>query len=201
MSDQTPPPSAPPPLPVSTPPTTPGLATASLVLGIVSIIGGAILIIPMVLAIVFGHISLSRIRKDPKLTGSGVAITGLVLGYVSIIFGIFMAGLLAAMAIPAFQKVRENAMHKVMENDARQIAAAAQQVMLENGDKPVVFQIDPATGKVSGPIGVYVKQVARGTIEVDGTIENPQDTFSLQNPKANQGNEMVFDAEGHLATK
>lgn len=172
-----------------------------MVLGIFSLMGGAILIVPMVLAIVFGHISLSRIRKDPKLTGSGIATAGLVMGYVSIIFGFFMAGLLAAMAIPAFQKVRENSMRKVMENDARQIAGAAQQIILENGEKPVVFHIDPVTGKVSGPIGMYVKQVMPGTVEVDGTIENSHDTFSLQNPKANRGNEMVFDANGHLTTK
>ena len=200
MSDQTPPPLTTPP-PVPTAPSTPGLAVASLVLGIISVIGGAILIIPMVLAIVFGHISLSRIRKDPKLTGSGIAITGLVLGYVSIVFGIVMAGLLAAMAVPAFQKVREASMRKVMENDARQIAAAAQQVMLENGEKPVIFHIDPVSGKVSGPIATYVKQITPGTVEVDGTIENSHDTFSLQNRRANKGNEMVFDAEGHLSTK
>ena len=177
------------------------MAVASLVLGIISMMGGAILLVPMILAIVFGHISLSRIRKDPKLTGSGLAITGLVLGYVSIFFGIFMAGLLAAMAIPAFQKVRENSMRKMMENDARQIAAAAQQVMLENGEKPVVFHIDPVTGNVSGPIATYVKHVTPGTVEVDGTFENSHDTFSLQNPRANRGNEMVFDADGHLSTK
>ncbi len=163
--------------------------------------GGAILIIPMVLAIVFGHLSLSRIRKNPKLTGSGIAITGLVLGYVSIIFGIFTAGLLAAMAIPAFQKVRESSLQKMMMNDARQIAAAAQQVMLENGEKPVIFHIDPVSGVVSGPIAIYVKQVTRGTIEIDGTIENTHDTFSLQNPRAYRGQEMVFDADGHLSTK
>lgn len=200
MSNQTPPTLATPPA-VSTAPKTPGLAIASLVLGIISMMGGAILIIPTVLAIVFGHISLSRIRKNPNLTGSGIAITGLVLGYVSILFGIFMAGLLAAMAIPAFQKVREASMLKVMQNDARQIAAAAKQVMAENGEKPVVFHIDPATGAVSGPIAAYVKQVLPGTIEVDGTLENAHDTFSLKNSKANHGNEMVFDAEGRLAPK
>jgi hypothetical protein len=172
------------------------MAIASLVLGIVSLMGAAVLIIPTILAIVFGHISLSRIRKDPRLTGSGIAITGLVLGYISIIFGIIIAGLLAAMAIPAFQKVREQSLQKVMVNDARQIGAAAQQVMLENGGKSITFEIDPATGTVSGPIGEMVKQVSKGTREVDGVIENSEDTFSLQHPHAHRGEPVVFDLNG-----
>ena len=177
-------------------PKTSGMAIASLVLGIISMMGAAVLIVPTILAIIFGHVSYSRIRKDPRLAGSGIAIAGFVLGYVSIFFGIFTAGLLAAMAIPAFEKVREQSMQKAMANDARQIASAAQQVMLENGEHPVSFQIDPQTGLVSGPISDLVKQVTRGTRQVDGVIENSHDTFSLQNPKAYGGHEVIFDSEG-----
>jgi type IV pilus assembly protein PilA len=101
------------------------------------------------------------------------------------------------MAIPAFAKVREESLHKTMQNDARQIAAAAQQYMLENGEKPVAFHIDPQTGLVSGPISVYVLHVTRGTREIDGTIENAHDDFSLQNPNVRRGKPVVFDAEGH----
>jgi len=178
------------------PPKTSGMAIASLVLGVLSMMGAAVLLVPTILAIVFGHIAHSRIRKDPRLTGSGLAITGFILGYVSIIFGIMMAGLLAAMAIPAFEKVREQSMQKAMANDARQIAAAAQQVMMEKGEQPVSFQIDPQTGAVSGPISTYVKQVTRGTRQVDGVIENSHDTFSLENPKAYGGKAVTFDADG-----
>ena len=104
---------------------TPGLAVASLVLGIISMLGASILIIPTILAIVFGHIAYSRIQKDRRLDGAGIAIAGFVLGYVSILFGIFSLGLLSAMAIPAFQKVREESLRKAMQNDARQIGASA----------------------------------------------------------------------------
>jgi hypothetical protein len=172
------------------------MAIASLVLGIVSLMGAAVLIIPTVLAIVLGHVSLSRIRKDPRLTGSGVAIAGFVLGYVSIIFGIIVAGLLAAMAIPAFEKVREQSVQKMMVNDARQIGAAAQQLMLETGEKRISFEIDPATGAVSGPLGEVLKQISKGTREVDGVIENSEDTFSLQHPRAFRGEPVVFDLNG-----
>lgn len=42
-------------------------------------------------------------------------------------------GLLAAMAIPAFQKVRANSQDKAILNNLRQLAAAADQYYLENG--------------------------------------------------------------------
>ena len=200
MSDQLPPPLNP-PSPASSSQTVPGLAIASLALGIVSLVGGAILIVPMVLAIVFGHVSLSRIRRDQRLTGSGIAIAGLALGYASILFGFVIAGLLAAMAIPAFQKVREESLRKAMQNDARQIAAAAQQIMQEKGEQRLVFHVNPESGQVSGPIAEYVKQITRGTVEVDGIFENSKDSFSLQNPKAYKGKEMVFDSEGRLSSK
>lgn len=150
----------------------------------------------MVLAIVFGHVSYSRIKKDPSLDGAGLAIAGFVMGYASIFFGIIMAGMMAAMAIPAFQKVRETSMQKAMQNDARQIAGAAQQFMMEEGEKPVAFTIDPETGGISGPLATYVSQISRGTREIDGTIENTTDTFSLTNPNVAKGREFIFDADG-----
>jgi hypothetical protein len=172
------------------------MAIASLILGIVSVLGAAILLVPTILAIVFGHISLSRIHRDKSLGGSGIALAGLILGYMSIVFGIFFAGLFAAMAIPAFQKVREASLQKAMANDARQIAAAAQQAMMEKGVTKVAFEIDPVTGKVSGPISEYVKQITPGTCAVDGVIENADGTFSLENPKAYHGAVITFDSEG-----
>ncbi|PTY07131.1 hypothetical protein DB347_07410 [Opitutaceae bacterium EW11] len=183
-----------PPLPSA--PKTSGMAVASLILGILSVMGGAILLFPMVLAIVLGHIAYSKTNKDPSVGGRGIALAGLILGYASIFFGIIVAGLLAAMAIPAFQKVRDESLMKAMQNDARQIGAAAQQVMLEKGTTRVVFTIDPQTGAVSGPISQYVTKVSRGTVAVDGTIENETDTFSLKNPQCHQGQVLTFDAEG-----
>lgn len=86
---------------------TSGLAIAALVLGIVSIIGGAIFIAPTVLAIVFGHIASSQCKKDSALGGRGMAIAGYVTGYISIVY---IIGVLAAMAIPAYQKVRQTSL-------------------------------------------------------------------------------------------
>ena len=52
---------------------------------------------------------------------------------VEIMIVVVIIGLLAAMAIPAFQKVRVASQDKAVLNNARQIAAAADQYYLENG--------------------------------------------------------------------
>ena len=52
---------------------------------------------------------------------------------VEIMIVVVIIGLLAAMAIPAFQKVRQSSQDKTILNNARQLAAAADQYFLENG--------------------------------------------------------------------
>src|SRR6185436_18858967 len=52
---------------------------------------------------------------------------------VEIMIVVVIIGLLAAMAIPAFQKVRTSSQDKAVLNDARQLASAADQYFLENG--------------------------------------------------------------------
>ncbi len=56
-----------------------GIAIASTVLGIVWIYW-----IGSMLAIVFGHISLSQIKRNPYQTGRGMAIAGPLLGYIGL---------------------------------------------------------------------------------------------------------------------
>jgi len=52
---------------------------------------------------------------------------------VEIMIVVVIIGLLAAMAIPAFQKVRQSSQDKAVMNNARQLAAGADQYFLENG--------------------------------------------------------------------
>lgn len=52
---------------------------------------------------------------------------------VEIMIVVVIIGLLAAMAIPAFQKVRGNSQNKAVVNNVRQILSAADQYFLENG--------------------------------------------------------------------
>lgn len=57
---------------------------------------------------------------------------------VEIMIVVVIIGLLAAMAIPAFQKVRISSQDKAVMNNARQLSAAADQYFLENGVTSVV---------------------------------------------------------------
>ena len=52
---------------------------------------------------------------------------------VEIMIVVVIIGLLAALAVPAFQKVRASSQDKAVLNNARQLAAAADQYFHENG--------------------------------------------------------------------
>jgi type IV pilus assembly protein PilA len=56
---------------------------------------------------------------------------------VEIMIVVVIIGLLAAMAIPAFQKVRQASQDKTILNNARQLGSAADQYFLENGTNNV----------------------------------------------------------------
>jgi hypothetical protein len=68
-----------------------GLAIASLCCGIVGCFYG----VPAILAIVFGFIARSQIKKQPQ-EGSGMALAGIILGIVWIVVGIGAAIVLVA---------------------------------------------------------------------------------------------------------
>jgi len=52
---------------------------------------------------------------------------------------VVIIGLLAALAIPAFSKARQITREKAITNNLRQIAAAAQQYLLEQGTPSVAY--------------------------------------------------------------
>lgn len=74
---------------------------------------------------------------------------------VEIMIVVVIIGLLAAMAVPAFQKVRAASQDKAVLNNARQLSSAADQYMLEAGVSVV------ASSNLVGP-DKYVKII--GTI-------------------------------------
>ena len=114
---------------------------------------------------------------------------------VEIMIVVVIIGLLAAMAIPAFQQVRESSRGSAMDNDARQLAAAAQQYMLENNMTTIDATINQATGVVTGNLDVYVSQVGKGY--TDGTITIAADaTFDLTHPQVNDGVAVTYSSEG-----
>ena len=63
-------------------------ATASLIIGFLScVIFGIISSVP---AIILGHISLSKYKRNPKYQGKRIAVAGIVLGYIGILITVFI---------------------------------------------------------------------------------------------------------------
>lgn len=93
---------------------------------------------------------------------------------VEIMIVVVIIGLLAAMAIPAFQRVRQNARESAITNNLRQLAAGAEQYFLETGATTVntadlvgtdnfVRQIEPVAGED------YTFDIAEGFTELSVT--------------------------------
>lgn len=74
---------------------------------------------------------------------------------VEIMIVVVIIGLLAAMAIPAFQKVRQTSQEKTMLNNLRQLASGADQYFLEEGKTTVT-----SDELISSSAG-YVKSVEK----------------------------------------
>lgn len=96
---------------------TDGKATASLILGILSILCFGLLTgLP---AIILGHISRGNIEQSRgRLTGAGMALTGLILGYVSIVSTILI---IAAIAIPNLLRAKITANESAAATTVRMI--------------------------------------------------------------------------------
>ncbi|MGM7666916.1 DUF4190 domain-containing protein [Microbacterium sp. A93] len=71
-----------------------GMAIAAMVLGIVGVVSGGFLLVPQVLAIVLGHLSLNKDRQS-----RGFAIAGLVMGY--LVTGFWVLGVIGFMGLLA----------------------------------------------------------------------------------------------------
>ena len=82
-----------------------------------------------------------------------------------------MVGMSAAMAIPAFQKVRENSRQKTVMNNLRQIASGGQQYLLENGATRATY--DDIVPEYVSPI-----QPVAGE-DYTGLVVHPQGTLSV----------------------
>jgi type IV pilus assembly protein PilA len=93
---------------------------------------------------------------------------------VEIMIVVVIIGLLAAMAIPAFQKVRATSQDKTVLNNLRQLASGADQYFLEEGKSTVTSLILVGSGST-----FYVKKfndVAGETYPL--TITNSQESLA-----------------------
>lgn len=69
-----------------------GLSIAALVCGIAAIFTGGFMLIPQVLAVIFGHLAL---RREPS--GKALALTGLIIGYVMVLLTVLVVVLFVAL--------------------------------------------------------------------------------------------------------
>jgi len=112
---------------------------------------------------------------------------------VEIMIVVVIIGLLAAMAIPAFQKVRQSSIEKTLTNDAKQIASAANQYFMEFGTSTISVTITSGVVDTSTPLGSYVHQVTKGNL-FPGTLSAGL-TFTGQNLALPVGT-LTFSPEG-----
>lgn len=131
------PPSLPPqqptgPAPIARPPSTSGLAIASLILGC---LGFITLGLTGLAAIICGHIARSKIRKsNGAKTGSGIALAGLITGYFG--FSLTFIAILASLAVPSFNVIQDKANQMKVMNQGRQILMACQLYQSDNSTYP-----------------------------------------------------------------
>ncbi|MBC7932031.1 MAG: DUF4190 domain-containing protein [Rubrivivax sp.] len=127
-----------------------GFATASLVFGILSYVGFVIVGAPIV-AVVCGHIALSRIKHSGgRIGGRGLAIAGLVLGYVAL--AISVAVLLFLLGIAG--------LGSKMESDQRQ------------HDTRVKAQESERARAAAGDLSQYVGVYDFGAYTIDVLVES-----------------------------
>ena len=96
---------------------------------------------------------------------------------VEIMIVVVIIGLLAAMAVPAFNKVRQTALEKSAMNDLRQVAAAADQYFLEN---PTATEVSIETLKNNYVKGLKHSGDSSGTVVFTDPIKNEAGTISAQ---------------------
>jgi hypothetical protein len=108
-----------------------GLATTSLVLGILSMVCFGVLTgIP---AIICGHIARGRARSAPmQHGGAGMALAGLIMGYISLVMTFVI---LPAMLLPALSKAKARAQQINCMNNMKQIGVAFKVWALDHTDQ------------------------------------------------------------------
>ena len=111
---------------------------------------------------------------------------------VEIMIVVTIIGLLAALAIPAWQKIRLTTICNTMDNDARQLASAAQQYFMEYGATTVT--VGYSAGVISGPLSDRVRFVSQQYTDTSWTLTTTA-TFAFSHGSLPAPRN--YDAEGH----
>jgi hypothetical protein len=143
-------------------PPTSGLATASCILGILSLFG--CLLLTGIPAVVCGHIARSQSRADPgRQGGAGIALAGLIMGYIGIVMPLLI---LPAMLLPALSRAKDRAQRINCVNNLMQVGIAFRTWALDHNDQYPF--------NVSTNAGGTLEFSARGA---DGYDANPLPVF------------------------
>ena len=116
---------------------------------------------------------------------------------VEIMIVVVIIGLLAAMAIPAFNRVRATSRGNAMDNDARQLGGAAEQYFMETGLATVAVTYDSTTGIITGALAPYVNKLGAGYTGSGITTLTPGTDFTLVHAQVESGGTVTYTAEGH----
>jgi len=104
---------------------TSGLAIASLVLGLLSLITCSLLGVGALAAIICGHLAMSRIKSsNGAVGGRGMALTGLITGYLSLIVVVLL--MVISITVPIFASIEQKADQSASLRHAREIITACQ---------------------------------------------------------------------------
>ena len=105
---------------------------------------------------------------------------------VEIMIVVVIIGLLAAMAIPAFNKVRETSQDKTITNNLRQLASAADQYFMEEGASQA------ASSDIIGT-DLYIKSMPSAVAgESYTSIFNISSVFTQLSVSKSDGNVVTF---------
>ena len=112
---------------------------------------------------------------------------------VEIMIVVVIIGLLAALSIPAFQGVRERSLQSVMDNDARQISAAATQYFLEQDVATVTLGQLTAVGPDGAQplLGGYSDNFGL----TDGTVITAGGDIIMANPSVQGGANVTYSVD------
>ncbi len=110
---------------------------------------------------------------------------------------VMIIGMLAALAIPSFNRMRKRSRQTIMINDARQLGLAAQQYFLSTAHSAATIQYDSSTGIITGDLSPWIKHMTSNYVFSDAVIESGSTAaFTFTLPSAFSGTAVTFTDEG-----